>query len=675
MTINSAGSAASESAAVERTLRRGAFSLTIGPRIVLFGIAIVVASVGAMIAGGLYGAGALVDRAEERELDGQLKFLRDAMDAEARTAEVFGTLLAELPPVQQALADGDRDAAYRFLQAPYARLKKDYNVESVVLWSPPATVFLRMYQPDKFGDDVSKRLPMVSGTIERHRTTSGLDVTTSGTGPRAVVPISSGDRNVGAVTFGFGFGQRFFDEFKKRSGTAAAMFVKEGETFRHYGGNLPMTPDQADLASAFEGADRRIATAAAGGVPTAVRLSRLDDFSGKPIGVVAVAMDASDYAAMQRTAMWIALGLGLAVVLLATVSAIVLGRTLSNPIRRMTRSMRSLAAGDLATAVTDEQRADEVGDMARAVGVFKATMIDARRLEEAQRAEQAGKERRQQAVETHIARFEGSVSGLLEALGVAATQMRATADGMSATAERTSRQATVVAAAAEQTAANVQTVSAGTEELSSSVGEIGRQVARSTEIAGHAVGEAARTNEAVHGLATVAAKIGDVVALISDIAGQTNLLALNATIEAARAGEAGKGFAVVASEVKSLANQTAKATEEIRSQIEDMQKVTTEVVGAIRGIGGTISEVNEIATSIASAVQQQGAATQEIARNTQQAASGTKEVASNIVGVTEAASQTGAAAAQVLDAATDLGGRAELLRTEVRTFLNDIRAA
>jgi methyl-accepting chemotaxis protein len=218
-------------------------------------------------------------------------------------------------------------------------------------------------------------------------------------------------------------------------------------------------------------------------------------------------------------------------------------------------------------------------------------------------------------------------------------------------------------------------VATATEELSSSIAEITRQVTQSARIAGQAVEESSRTTSTVRGLAEGAAKIGDVVKLINDIAGQTNLLALNATIEAARAGEAGKGFAVVAAEVKNLATQTAKATEEIAAQVGMIQQATGNSVAAIEGIGGTIGQINEIATTIASAVEEQGAATQEISRNVQQASAGTQEVSSNIGGVSQAAAETGAAASQVLSAADELSRQAETLRKEVGTFLADVRAA
>jgi methyl-accepting chemotaxis protein len=229
--------------------------------------------------------------------------------------------------------------------------------------------------------------------------------------------------------------------------------------------------------------------------------------------------------------------------------------------------------------------------------------------------------------------------------------------------------------AAEQASANVQTVAASAEELSSSISEIGRQVTQSATIAGRAVEDARRTDEVVQSLAAGAQKIGEVVTLIQDIAGQTNLLALNATIEAARAGEAGKGFAVVASEVKSLATQTAKATEEIGTQIGQIQGATKDAVAAIQGIGSIIAEISGIASTIASAVEQQSAATQEIARNVQQAAQGTQQVTENISGVKEAATSTGAAATQVLGAAGDLAKQSERLTAEVNNFLVGVRAA
>jgi methyl-accepting chemotaxis protein len=246
---------------------------------------------------------------------------------------------------------------------------------------------------------------------------------------------------------------------------------------------------------------------------------------------------------------------------------------------------------------------------------------------------------------------------------------------MSMTADQSSALVNAVASAAEETSANVQTVSSGTEELSSSIAEIGRQVVASAEIARKAVDEAGATDATMQGLAENASRISVVVDLIQTIASQTNLLALNATIEAARAGEAGRGFAVVASEVKSLANQTAQATDEIRSQIASMQMVTTSAVGAIRNITTTISEINEVTATIAAAVEEQGAATREIARNIQHAAGGTSEVSSNIVGVSTASAEAGSAASEVLSASSALRHETGVLRSEIDAFLSNIRAA
>ncbi len=366
---------------------------------------------------------------------------------------------------------------------------------------------------------------------------------------------------------------------------------------------------------------------------------------------------------------------GVALLLVVGMS-LLLGRSILRPIAGMTAAMRKLAEGDTETAIPARERRDEVGAMAQSVQIFKDNMIEAVRLRGEQEELKVRGEADKKGFLSRLADdFESGVRQSLDALAGAATEMKVTSTSMSATAEEASQQATTVAAVAERASANVQTVAAATEELSSSVSEIGRQVTQSTRIAGQAVEEANRTNMTVQGLSAAAQKIGDVVKLISDIASQTNLLALNATIEAARAGEASKGFAVVASEVKSLASQTAKATEEISAQVAAMQGATTEAVQAIESIGGTIGAINEIATAIALAVEQQGSATQEIAHNVQEAAQGTGKVSRNIVGVNQAAGKTGAAANQVLRSAEQLSGQAASLRADVDRFLVNIRAA
>ena len=366
---------------------------------------------------------------------------------------------------------------------------------------------------------------------------------------------------------------------------------------------------------------------------------------------------------------------GVALLLVAGLFLLV-GRSIVNPINAMTAAMRKIAEGETSTAIPALERRDEVGAMAKSVQVFKDNMIEATRLRGDQDVLKAQADAERKHLLTRMAdEFERGVRASLDTLAGAATEMQSTSKNMSATAEEASQQATTVAAVAEQASANVQTVAAATEELSSSVSEIGRQVTQSTEIAGQAVAEANRTNVTVQGLSAAAQKIGDVVKLISDIASQTNLLALNATIEAARAGEAGRGFAVVANEVKSLASQTAKATDEISAQVGAMQDATTEAVQAIESIGRTIGAINEITSAISLAVEQQGSATQEIARNVQEAAQGTGQVSGNIATVNQAADKTGSAANKVLNSAEQLSGQAATLRADVDGFLSNIRAA
>ncbi|MGC2083872.1 MAG: methyl-accepting chemotaxis protein [Bradyrhizobium sp.] len=350
-------------------------------------------------------------------------------------------------------------------------------------------------------------------------------------------------------------------------------------------------------------------------------------------------------------------------------------RRICQPIVDLTASMERLAGGDMNSAIAGLERDDEIGAMAAAVGVFKDNMVRADALAAEKAADSDVKVRRAQMLDELARSFETKVTELIGGLSGASAEMETTAQSMSSTANAANRQAGLVATASEQTSSNVQTVASATEELTSSISEIGRRVAQSTEIAARAVGNARRTGDTARSLAEGAQKIGDVVTLIRSIAEQTNLLALNATIEAARAGEAGRGFAVVASEVKSLAEQTAKATSEISEQITSIQTASDETVAAIQDVVNVITEIDQIGVAIASAIEQQGSATTEISRSVQDAARGTRDVNSNISGVQQAADQTGQAAQQVLSAASQLSSQSRDLAGQVNRFLSEVRAA
>jgi methyl-accepting chemotaxis protein len=355
--------------------------------------------------------------------------------------------------------------------------------------------------------------------------------------------------------------------------------------------------------------------------------------------------------------------------------SLIVGRLISQPIGALTVAMRGLAAGNKAIEIPARGRGDEIGAMAEALGTFRDTAVEADRLAVQQKAEQEERVKRADRLNAIVSKFNEVITGIVQGVAGAATELQATAEGMAMLAKESAEQAALAAAASEESSANVQTVASAGQEMASSVSEISRQVAKSSEIAETASREARQANSEISSLVDAAQSIGDVVQMISEIAGQTNLLALNATIEAARAGEAGKGFAVVASEVKALANQTGRATEEISKKIGDMQRVTQSSAQTVARVGEVIAEINHIAAAIAAAIEEQGAATQEIARNVDEAAKGTQSVSSNVARVNESAKETGASAGNVLDAAQDLSRQAEALRGSVDEFTVQIKAA
>jgi len=619
---------------------------------------------------------ALMRLALDQQLKLQYESVIATLDYEGRAGLAVSAVLANLPPVAEAITKGDREALQRLLSAPMEALKAQ-GMPLLSFHTPPATAFFRVQDPTHFGDDISARRATVVESNKSGTPIVGVEAGRDSLGIFAMTPIMRGGKSLAVADIGISFGNQFVESVKQRFGVDLAVHRFDGNAFSNIGSTFAEKSLAApeELKSAFNGSPlRRDATR--DGHPVALYLGQIKNYAGQPVAVIELVKDTTEYEAASASSQRTLIFGTVAILIAAALLAFLLGRGMSRPLAAITAIMNRLSSGDTDVTIPGGDRKDELGTMAGAVDVFRRNMIEARLLREEQEAAKKQSELEKSALQRRMAdRFEADVKSVVGAVARATDEMQRVATEITASVSGTSTQAAAAAAASEQASSSINTVAAATEELASSVAEIGRQVTHSSDVADAAVGKAAKTNEMVEVLAAAGEKIGDVLRLISAIASQTNLLALNATIEAARAGEAGKGFAVVASEVKELASQTAKATEEIAGQVAAIQASTEECVGAIGSISDTIREISAIATTIASAVEQQGSATREIAQSVQQVAAGTSEVAVNVAGASHAADQSRTLADTVLSASGELGQHASALFKSVDTFLAGLREA
>ncbi|SFK50638.1 methyl-accepting chemotaxis protein [Falsiroseomonas stagni] len=649
----------------------------IGMRLVLALTGTAGIAIGVMTFSNLQLSDALVRDAADRELHALQEFLGDRIASESQRARSMAEMMAGNTAIQDAFAAGDRDALARITVPGLAALRRDHGVTQLQFHTAPATSFLRVHRPDRFGDDLSGFRRTVVEVNRTRAPLAGLENGLDGLGIRGVVPVARQGVHLGSVEVGLSFGAPFFESFTRSTSAPIAFYIARDGGFETFASTFALAPafDVTTLRAVL-GGQPTMQPLQLGGTDYMVALAPVRDFSGTAFGVYALALDRTSFNAAIAEANLRTLMMAIGALILAILVAWLMNRGIGRPVKDITRSMGLLANGSTGITIPGTGRRDEIGEMASALEVFRQGMMEAERLrQEREEAKQQAEADRRATLLSLADRFEASVGATIASVASATRRLDGHATTM-ADASRKVRAETGAAARGTSTATDaVSTVAAATEELSASIQEIARQVRHSTAATAEAVAEVQRTDAAVTALAENASRIGNVVSLISDIAKQTNLLALNATIEAARAGDAGKGFAVVAGEVKALATQTATATEDIGRQITEMTGATAGVVAAVRAIAGTTARIDEIAASIAGAVEQQSAATRSISDNIQRAAEGTGLANQGVTAVEACAVEADGVAAGVRQAAGDVSDQGGALEKEVSDFLGTLRAA
>jgi len=594
-----------------------------------------------------------------------------AIDERMRT---YADIYSRNGALARAVEGKDRAALEALAVAEFKSLSGfDSAVSTVEVTDAQGIVVMRGHNPGRFGDNKAGA-PMVASALSG-RPTHGLTVSpaTNEVAQDAVAPLTVNGKVVGSVKIGSYLRDRTAQNIRNQIG-ADVLFVVGGKINATTVANpASFVPSEA-IAAQVKSGGPRTEIIEAGDESFDATFAHLGEVDGRSIQIATI-VSRADLLAQRGSFALSSAAATLALIVVVAGLAIMLTRSIVDPLSRLTLAMVSLADGDQDIEIPARGRRDEIGAMAATVQVFKDTAIATGRMAREQAAEQEEKERRAARLIDLCAEFDQKASRGLADVAASTRDAGEAARVMTVVIDRARKQSATIAASAEQTSANVQTVATAAEELTASVREIGRQASQSNLMTRQAADDARRTNDSVQNLAAVANQIGDVIRLINDIAAQTNLLALNATIEAARAGEAGRGFAVVANEVKNLAGQTAKATEEITAQIGAIQTATGDVAQSIHQIAATVASISEVATNISAAVEQQEAATSEIARNVGEAAGGADAISKTIGGVADSVKDAGRSAEEMAHKSGDLASRSDQLRGQVEGFIAELKRA
>jgi len=596
----------------------------------------------------LYESGVLVNKAEERELSSLLESATVQLQSEGRLATALSTLVANMPNLTQDFADGNRQAMADVTVPAFKILKKDYGAKQFQFHTPPATSFLRVHKPEKFGDDLSSFRKTVVATNGNKEVVQGLEKGVAGLGIRGISPVYNNGQHIGSVEFGMSFGQEFFDSFKARYGVDISLYIPDGESFKTFGSTLKdqlIAGDDFKLAMTGE---RVMRETSIGEIPVAVLASKVSDFSGKPVGVLEIAVDRSffvdEMASLRNNTLMLA---GLLLVVGLMIAAF-LTRGIVKPLCDTVATMRDIAQGDGdLTKKLDEKGNDEISRLAVAYNAFadkiRGIVEDVKQSTE------------------RLTNASGSMLGVTNDTSEAVIQQQAETQHLATAMHE-------MTATVQDVAQNAQHAQAAAESADKST-ESGDQivnnaVAHTQELA-NAVDQAA---EVVANLANESDNIGSLLEVIKGIAEQTNLLALNAAIEAARAGEQGRGFAVVADEVRTLASRTQTSTEEIERMIERLQSGSRNAVETMEKgkskATESVSQANEARASLEIIAKEVAAIAEmniQIASAAEEQSSVAEEINTNVININQIAEKTSGGAQQSKTACEDVSSIASHL--------------